>query len=205
MDRLHEMIDEARAIARPRVAYRVVRVEGRGDDYVILDGTRLTSRVLRVNLAKVHRAFVYVATCGCELEGWARSMDTPVDQFQAEAIAGLALMAARQALAQYLEQFFKPGRLGEMNPGSLNDWPLREQRPLFDLLGDPESTIGVKLLDSYLMYPTKTSSGLLFPTEDGFYNCRLCPMENFPGRRAPYEPDLYDRKYRLEPEPETGG
>ena len=196
MDDLRQMVDAARAIARPRAVYRVARVEARGDDHVVLDGTRLTSRVLRVNLAEVHRAFVYVATCGVELDEWVQAQEDLLDQFQADAIAGVALTTARQALSQHLEEVFRPGHLGEMNPGSLDDWPLREQRQVFELLGDPQAAIGVQLLDSYLMKPTKTTSGLLFPTEDAFHNCQLCPMEDCPGRKAPYDPDLYDRKYR---------
>jgi hypothetical protein len=165
-----------------------------------VDGTRLTSRVLQVNLAKAHRAFVYLATGGVELEDWARSLEAPFDRFQADAIAGMALMTARQALTQHLEQVFSPGKLGEMNPGSLPDWPLREQRQLFELLGGLEASIGVQLLDSYLMKPIKSTSGLLFPTEDEYYNCQLCPMENCPGRRAAYDPDLYGRRYAPVPE-----
>ena len=185
---LRQMADRARQVARPKAVYRVVRIEARGDDHVIVDGTRLTSRVLRVNLDQVHRAFVYIATGGLELEQWAQSMDSAYDQYQADVIAGMALMVARQALTEHLAQVFQPGNLGEMNPGSLPDWPLREQRPLFDLLGDPEATIGVRLLDTYLMNPTKTTSGLLFSTEGEYYNCQLCPMDDCPGRRAPYDP-----------------
>jgi len=193
---LRDMLGEAKAIARPKALYQVARIEARGDDYVILDGTRFTSRVLQVNLAKAHRAFVYIATCGVEMHDWAQSKEALLERFLADAIAGMALMAARQALNQHLEQVFHPGKLGEMNPGSLQDWPLTEQRPLFELLGDPEATIGVRLLESCLMTPIKTTSGLLFPAEEGFHNCLLCPVENCPGRRSPYEPGLYDRKYR---------
>ena len=196
MAALRRMVARAKEIARPKALYRVVRVEAKGDDYVIVEGAKLTSRVLRVNLAEAHRAFVYIATCGVELEDWTRSLEGPFDQFQADAIAGMALMSARQALAQHLEQVFRPGQLGEMNPGSLPDWPLREQRQLFALLEGSEATIGVQLLNSYLMTPTKSTSGLLFPTEHEYYNCQLCPMENCPGRKAGYDPDLYDLKYR---------
>jgi hypothetical protein len=196
MAHLHELLDRGRAIARPRAIYRVVRVEAKGEDYVVVEGTRLTSRVLRVNLGAAHRAFAYIATCGVELGEWARSMESTLDRYEAEVVAGMALAAARQAIARQLEQRYRPGRLGEMNPGSLPDWPLREQRPLFALLGDPEATIGVQLLSSYLMSPSKTTSGLLFPAEDGYSNCRLCPMEGCPGRKAAYDPDLYERKYR---------
>jgi len=193
---LDQMVDRAKAIARPKALYRPVRVQGKGEDYVILESKRVSSRILRVNLGQAHRAFVYVATCGVEMEDWVQSQETAYEQFQADSIAGAALATARHALFQHVEEVFRPGRLGEMNPGSLQDWPLREQRILFDLLGDPEASIGVQLLDSYLMVPTKTSSGLLFPTVDGYYNCQLCQMENCPGRKAPYDPGLYDRKYQ---------
>jgi hypothetical protein len=195
---LEKMVERAKGVARPKAIHRVVRVDHTGEDHVVLDGTRFASRVLSVNLAETHRVFVYVATCGAELERWARTMRTGLDRFQADAIAGAALTAARLACFQQIEEIFHPGQLGEMNPGSLPDWPIREQRPLFDLLGDPEAAIGVQLLPSYLMSPTKTSSGLLFPAEGGYYNCQLCPMEDCPGRRAPYDPDLYQRKYQAD-------
>ena len=61
-----------------------------------------------------------------------------------------------------------------MNPGSLADWPLREQRPLFGLLGNVRAAIGVTLTPSLLMTPTKSVSGILFPSEETFASCQLC-------------------------------
>jgi hypothetical protein len=84
-----------------------------------------------------------------------------------------------------------------MNPGSLTDWPLKEQRVLFDMLGDPEAAIGVELMQTYLMRPAKTVSGLLFTTQDSHVNCRLCPREICPNRRAEYDPELYATKYGM--------
>ena len=89
---LREMVNEARAIARPKALYQVARVDARGDDYVILNGTRFTSRVLQVNLATAHRAFVYIATCGVELDDWAQSKEILLDRYFADAIAGAALI-----------------------------------------------------------------------------------------------------------------
>jgi hypothetical protein len=201
---LHDMAAEAKAIAQPKAVYQVVRVEDRGDDYAVLAGTKLTSRVLAVNLSTAHRAFIYVATCGVELDAWVESLEDPFAKFQASTIAGAALTTARHALFEEVERVFHPGRLGEMNPGSLPDWPLREQRPLFALLDDPEASIGVRLLDSYLMAPTKSTSGLLFPAEHGYYNCQLCTMAQCPGRQAPYDPELYERKYGAGQAPAAG-
>jgi len=83
-----------------------------------------------------------------------------------------------------------------MSPGSLEDWPITEQPRLFKLLGEGAAATGVRLTDSCLMLPTKSLSRLTFPSEHGFESCRLCPRERCPGRRAPYDPDLYARRYK---------
>ena len=99
-------------------------------------------------------------------------------------------------LNEHLIDHFQPGKISRMNPGSLPDWPLPEQQQLFALLGGGPASIGIKLTDSFLMVPIKSVSGIWFPNEESFESCRLCPREKCPGRRAPYDPDLYDRKYR---------
>jgi hypothetical protein len=84
-----------------------------------------------------------------------------------------------------------------MSPGVFPDWPIKQQRPLFELLGDPHEAIGVQLLKSCFMVPTQSTSGIIFPTEVDFVNCQLCATEYCPGRRLPYDETLFDRKYRL--------
>jgi hypothetical protein len=74
-----------------------------------------------------------------------------------------------------------------MSPGSLEDWPITEQPKLFSLFGDTEKSIGVKLTASLLMIPRKSISGILFPSEEGFVSCRLCPRENCPSRKAEFD------------------
>jgi hypothetical protein len=172
-------------------------VEARGDDHVKVDGHTLTSRVLRVNLEKAHRVFAYVATCGVELEEWSRSIGDVLRRYWADTIKEMALRAAVRALKEELEDRFRPGRTSSMSPGSLEDWPLEEQAVLFSILGNPEGAIGVRLSESLVMVPTKSVSGIRFPTEESFESCQLCPREGCPGRRAPYDPGLYERKYGL--------
>jgi hypothetical protein len=176
-------------------------IESKGDDYVHIDGAKLTSRVLRVNLEPAHRVFLYIATCGTELEDWSNSLDDVLQRFWADEIKLMALRSVSAALQAHLDERFQPGPISRMSPGSLADWPLREQRVLFALLGNPKETIGVELSKRLLMIPTKSVSGIQFPTEESFESCQLCPRENCPGRRAPYDKDLYDSKYR--PQGET--
>jgi hypothetical protein len=194
--RLQRIAADAQAVAKPKAVYKVGFVESKGDDQVVVDGITLTSRVLRVNLEQAHRVFPYVATCGMELDEWSSSIDDMLLRYWADTIEETALRSAIQALSEHLQDRFRPGRMSSMSPGSLADWPIQEQRKLFALLGDPKDAIGVQLTQSLIMVPLKSVSGIWFPTEVDFASCQLCPRENCPGRRAPYDETLYDRKYR---------
>jgi hypothetical protein len=195
-EKIEVMALEAQRIGRPKICYRPAYVETRGEDFLIIEGIRFTSRVLTVNLGKAFRVFPYVATCGQELEGWSKSVEGVLEQFWAEVIKEKAVRCGVKFLHNHLLDSYQPGELSRMNPGSLPDWPLSEQKPLFSLLGRGPDSIGVKLKDSFLMTPVKSVSGIWFPTEERFESCMLCQREKCPGRRAPYNPDLFDRKYR---------
>lgn len=194
--RLKSLLDEAQDIAQPKALYQVALIEKRRADRVVVDGVAFSSRVLRVNLAQTRRIFPFVCTAGVELEAWVNSQSDFLQRFWADAIAELTLHAATQALQTHLTGRYRPGPLAMMNPGSLDDWPLTQQRPLFALLGDVQQAIGVTLLDSMLMSPTKTVSGLYFAAQEGFVNCQLCPREACRARQSPYEPDLYRARYQ---------
>ena len=193
---VRRLAQEAQAIARPKALYKVAFIEAKDTRTVVVDGVTFTSRVLRVNLESAQRVFAFVATCGMELEDWAQSQADMLRRYWAETINEMALRVATAALHEHLAQTLRPGPTSMMNPGSLEDWPLPEQRALFALLGDPRQSIGVSLTDSLLMVPVKSISGILFPTEESFASCQLCPREVCPSRRAPYDPDLYNDKYR---------
>ncbi len=59
-----------------------------------------------------------------------------------------------------------------------------------------DAAIGVELTPSFLMVPNKSVSGLRFPTEENWASCMLCPRPDCPNRRAPHDPELFERKYR---------
>ncbi len=192
---LVRLLDAATPLAKPKALYKLAYIDEKAEESVIVDGVQLTSRVLRVNLDLAHRLFAYVVTCGMELQTWSDSLDDMLLSYWADAIKEMAMGTALQALAAHLNAGYHLGRTATMAPGSLADWPIREQRPLFRILGDPTTAIGVMLTESFLMIPNKTVSGVRFPTEARFESCQLCPREGCPGRRAAYEPDLYARNY----------
>jgi hypothetical protein len=192
---IRRLLEVAQTIGRPKALYKEAFLDSRDDDGVVIDGVRFASRVLRVNLDKAERVFVYLATCGTELHDWAHSLDDMLEQYWADVIMEMALRKAVQYLNERIGEVIPHGKTSAMNPGSLRDWPITQQRPLFGLLDGAEDTIGITLTDSCLMVPAKSVSGLRFPTEVRFENCQLCPRKDCPGRRAVYDKDLYQRKY----------
>ena len=196
VERVQNLMAEALEVGKPKIAYKLSYVEEKGDDYVVVDGIKFTSRVLRVNLENTNKVVPFVVTCGRELEAWAKEFTDMFDSFCADGIMEAVLRAARNRIFPQIDAELNLGHTANMNPGSLPDWPIKEQKPLFQLLGDVNSLIGVELKDSFLMSPIKTVSGLHFPKEGTYENCQLCPRKDCPGRKAPYDKNLYQEKYQ---------
>ncbi|HPD17239.1 MAG TPA: vitamin B12 dependent-methionine synthase activation domain-containing protein [Planctomycetota bacterium] len=192
---VRKMVKAAQKIARPKAVYDLCFIEHKGEDSVTFGGATFTSRVLRVNLDGAGRVFPFVATCGRELADFAASLDDLVLSFALDTVMVQALEAMVGALRTHLTQKYALGGVGMMDPGSLEDWPLSEQRPLFSVLGDVKGAIGVELTDSLLMVPIKSVSGIIFPTKHSFESCQLCPRETCPNRRAKYDPELWAKRY----------
>jgi hypothetical protein len=182
------LVDKARTLARPKALYRAVGYEIDGDK-VTVDGIVMESWLLRRNLEKECMAYPFVATCGTELDEWSAGLDGMLERFWADGVKEAALSSALAACCDHIEANHHPGALAMMNPGSLQDWPISEQAKVFAALVEPIGTIGVSLTGSGMMIPVKSISGILFPSQEGFVNCRLCPREDCSSRMADYDPD----------------
>jgi hypothetical protein len=196
---VRELVGTAGSLIRAKAVYEVSYIGQRGKSTVDVNGVTFTSRVLRVNLDKVERVFPFIITIGKALEDEASSCKDLLRQFYLETIADMGLGCARQHLEEHLKRHYGLGQLSRMNPGSLEDWPVTEQKPLFSLFGNVKELIGVTLTENMLMIPRKSISGIFFPTEVKFFSCQLCPREGCPARRAPYDEALGE-KYGLNDE-----
>ena len=192
-----QLAGEAAGLAKPKAFYLLAYILDRGEDFTEIEGLSFTSRVLSINLKGSYRVFPYLATCGMELQSWAEGFDDTLYKFWAEALKEAALMTAIRAINQDMDERHHLENTSSMSPGSLEDWPIEQQRILFDLFGSRETRLGVQLTDSFLMIPTKTVSGIRFTTAQRFESCQLCPRENCPGRRIQYEPALSHDRYGL--------
>jgi hypothetical protein len=186
-DQVKRLMDVAQTLLSARAVYRVCYVDERLDDGVIVSGTLFKSKVLRKHLDKVERVFLYVVTIGDSLEKRASTWDDFLERYILDVIGNAAVSKARTHLRKYLKKTYGLDGLSTMSPGQIKDWPIEAQRPLFELLGDTESSVGVRLEASLYMSPPKSLSGLYFPTEIPFFACQLCPRERCPSRQAAYD------------------
>ena len=193
----HSLLEMARPLISARALYKVCFIEERPEDALIIDGTHFRSHVLKQNCEGVERVFPFVVTIGADLEDEAEACKDLLDKYYIDRIGNIALIMARKYLEDHLRTKYALGGMSHMNPGSLKDWPIQEQTPLFSLLGDPENAIGVQLNDSLLMIPRKSVSGIFFPTEVRFESCELCPRERCEGRRAAYN-ETHAKKYGIQ-------
>jgi hypothetical protein len=190
------LLAEAAGIARPKAIYKLSTVEENEGDSVQIDGMRVDSRVVKINLNDRGRAFPFIATCGSEIETWADGLEGRIQRFWADAIQLFALAQAIDAMKHDIQDRFETGSTSTMNPGSLEDWPIQGLQTIFSVIGNAHEQTGVRLNDSLMMKPLKSASGLEFESEEQFYNCQLCPRSECSMRRAPYNDHLYQSKYR---------
>lgn len=195
LEEMLPMIARSREAARPKAAYGRLEVTEADESGATVGGVRMDSRVLAVNLAEQPFAVGYVCTCGTELDALARACRDPMDAYFQYALNEFALRLAVSALQQRVGEEFGIAPIYAMSPGSLEDWPLPAQGPLFRALGDVTGRIGVELTEDFLMVPIKSVSGLYFTAREEYTNCMLCPRDTCRGRRAPYDPGLYERRF----------
>jgi hypothetical protein len=191
---IDELIEIAKPIVQPKAIYDVAFIDNRDGDTLTINGIKFTSHVMQINLQKVERVFPFIATCGTELEEVKIPANDAVRDFCWDAIKVHAMRTASGYLQDNLKKRYALKELSHMNPGSLESWPVTQQKALFSLFGDVETSIGVRLTEGFMMYPVKSVSGIYFTTDVKWENCLLCSRENCPGRRAPYDPELV-KKY----------
>ena len=125
-----------------------------------------------------------------ELEEEVASLKDMLRKYYLDTIGNVGLVTTRKYLEKELCSRYALEGMSFMSPGSLENWPIEEQRPLFDLLENVQDAIGVELTENLLMLPGKTVSGIYFPTEISFFSCQLCPRKECMGRKAAYSEEL---------------
>lgn len=181
----------AKEIGIPKAVYLEGFIEEKNEDSVIINGVKFKSSILRKNLENVEKVFVFIATCGTELDSL-KFKDDILKDYWWDTIKGYFLEMLRENFFKYLKEKYFLKKIVIMSPGASEKyvWPIEQQKELFSLFGDVEKLIGVKLTDTYLMIPNKSISGFLFSTERDYRSCKICRRKNCPKRTAEFDEEL---------------
>jgi len=184
--RLKELITEAQNIGQPKGIWTITYIDEKGSDYIRSGPITFKSHLLRTNLSEANRFFAYVASCGQELDQWSSTYTDYLDVFLIDGILQEACHTAELQIFEQIQKTYNLSKANTMNPGSLPQWPVSEQKNLFQLFEGKEKEIGVELLSSYLMTPVKTVSGIRYESQIDFSSCELCPKLDCPNRSKKY-------------------
>lgn len=195
-DQIVEILLEGADIAAPKALYGEAEIQERGEESLTAEGICFTSRVLQVNTKNTFWIYPFLATCGRELEAWSEAQTSPLARYVASLVEEEACFRAMEKVFETIDSTHHLNNPSAMNPGSLEDWPLSVQHQLFQLFQDSPKAIGVQLLDSLLMKPAKSMSGIRFSSIHAYTNCQLCSRNPCPGRLEPYDPKCEER-YRV--------
>jgi hypothetical protein len=188
-----ELAEKALAAARPRGIYRVCRAKVIDRATVEIDGVFFTSRALSKCIEGQDTVYPLMATAGQELDDLPVERGDLMAQFTLDTVKMVILFSASEHLTDHIKNIHKLGGVAALNPGEFNDFPISQQKPLFELFGGAAGQIGVSLTPGGSLKPTKSRTGILFPNETGFLSCRLCTQVKCPGRRAAYDVSEFEK------------
>ena len=180
--------NKAAALAEPAVMVRQVDVIHGEKGVCEIGGQSVSSAVLDKNLAGLHRAFAFVATCGRQM-----ALEDSDNENVKAALFVLRMQSLRAAMdyaLSWTKEHFVLSKIATVNPGSLPQWPISEQPVLFSMIGDVKGELGIELTKTMFMWPSESASGLIFETEHDYKNCMACKKLDCIGRQAPYNEAL---------------
>ena len=157
-----EVLDEARALLAPAALYAILPVRDFRHQRVVLDdGAAFEGPLVARVLAGATELALAVCTIGPALEERVAALFAAGDLVRALALDGAGTAAvgeiSRMVSARICDEALARGLSVGMraSPGQ-EDWPLEQQRVLFDIV--PAEEIGVRLTQSCLMLPRKSVS-----------------------------------------------
>ena len=103
-NRMAEILERVREIARPKALYREAFIDERGEGCVKIADQTFRSRVLHSNLANVFRVFPYVATCGVEIDAYSAANEDILERYWLDGIKEILVRQAVQFLRDSLQK-----------------------------------------------------------------------------------------------------
>lgn len=186
-ERAIELAEKYKDEIKPKYIFRKFTIDSVTDNTVTIENKVFHSKVLAKKLLGQNDAYFYIATCGKEIDEICKSHSDPIDNYILDQIAYTGYICALNEMYKFLSDNLGINKFISLQPGSVPDWSVEEVIQIFDIFGHDYKNIGVNVLESGLIDPLKSTSGILYQTEETFHSCEICKKENCPNRLAPYD------------------
>ena len=192
-EELEDALPLIRQYGAPKAIIKWASVDRVDGDETTIEGVTFRSKVVADKLRDTPRVFLSVVTAGDGLERSGQFADDPF----LNTYDGALLFDASGYMSRCMKERFGFDGSSMLNPGSLPDWPIKNNFALFDIIGGVDE-IDVSLNDAGYIKPWNSGSHIHFPG-DGYHNCSLCRKYDCIGRRTPFNREEYIRIFGTEP------
>ncbi|MDR0989712.1 MAG: methionine synthase [Prevotellaceae bacterium] len=173
------LLAQVARIARPRYAFVVSEVD------LLAGGYFNVGKLIRSQLGGAEAFALFVATAGVEFEAFVQTVKQQGDMVQnylLDAVGSVVAEKTADRMEEALQASLEPRgwhHTNRFSPGYCG-WSVAEQHQLFRLFPTP-APCGIRLMESGLMIPLKSVSGILgvgARVQKRDYACRFCRQPN---------------------------
>lgn len=189
--------NDVEGIVKPRFILKEINIDSLNSDSVVINSIEFNSIILADRLKGHTAVFAFIITSGKEIASYMNYVTDYLDNYILDQIAYMGYLSALKNMQETLGNSFNINRYTSLAPGSLLDWNVEEVKKIFKLIGDDYKKIDVDVMDSGMVNPIKSTSGILFETNDVFHSCEICMKVNCPSREAEYNEKKYNEMINL--------
>ena len=181
-----DIFNKCMSVAVPKYLFDKKEITEIYEDSVDVEGDVINSRIAAKNLKNCGYVYPYLCTCGKEVYDYANTIDDTFLRYWADMIMQEMVFVAIKLMHEDILKEYDIKKSASINPGSTVDWHISGQTALFSMLKDMVSEIGIELTPSYLMLPQKSTSGIIYESDENYVNCQYCKRAKCPSRRKEY-------------------
>lgn len=196
-DRALELKEQVEDMIKPAYVMKEVPVGEKTKDGVELGGHFFKSKIVANKITDQSSAIIFIATCGKAIANLAEAAEDPMDNYILDQLAYIGYRNATDDMLNTLSQTCGMGRFIRLSPGSIIDWSVFEVKKFFQITDGLYQQLGLRVLDSGLIDPLKSGSGVIVESEEEFESCDLCMRPDCPSRRSPFDQEKYDAMINL--------
>lgn len=186
-----ELIKDAIPLLHPAFVIKEFGIDEIKKDGIIINGLFFHSKIVAKKLKDEKSVYVYIATSGRSISEYIDLFDDVLDKYILDQISYLAYLQAMNMMSEKIETEFKIDRHIRLCPGSIIDWSIADVKNIFKLMEGLYQKIDVNVLESGLINPLKSTSGIFYPTYEEFESCAICPRANCENRKMDFDEDLH--------------